>query len=86
VYLERKADSLNYQILQADKVYHPNKLTWADKNHLSISMACGQIFSYSNFFDLMKSGDLVYEVSINLQNNGLCNVYMSKQQGFSSGK
>ena len=84
IYLERKSDGLKYQILQADKVYHPIVLKWQDKNHLSIGIPCGQIFSYQNFFDLMKSGDLVYEVSVALQNSGLCSVYLSKQQGSSS--
>ncbi len=84
VYIERKSDGLKYQILQADKVYHPIVLKWQDKNHLSIGIPCAQIFSYQNFFDLMKSGDLVYQVSVTLQNSGLCSVYLSKLQGSSS--
>ena len=76
VYLERSSDGLKYKVLQADKVYHPIVLKWQDKNHLSIGIPCAQIFSYQNFFDLMKNGDLVYEVSVSLQNNGLCSVYL----------
>ena len=84
VYLESNSDGLKYKVLQADKVYHPIVLKWQDKNHLSIGISCAQIFSYQNFFDLMKSGDLVYEVSVSLRNSGLCSVYLSEQQGFSS--
>ena len=84
VYLETKSDGLNHQVLKADKA-GPISVTWQDNNHLSINVACAQIFSYTNFFDVLKSGNLVYQVSIRLQNQGLCSVHASKQQGTSSG-
>lgn len=84
VYLETKSNGLKYQILQADHVFHPIEIKWKDKNHLLIGIPCANIFSYTNHFDFMQNGLLSYQVSIELQNYGLCSVYLSKEEGTST--
>lgn len=86
VYLETKSNGLKYQIMQADHVFHPIEIKWDDKNHLLIGIPCANIFSYTNYFDFMKNGILSYQVSIELQNYGLCSVYLSKEEGSSESK
>lgn len=71
VYLKSADDNRAHLVLKADK---SDKVTvkWIDDRHLQIDIPCGQIFSYTNFFYLMKSGELVYPVSVDLVNHGLC--------------
>lgn len=71
IYLKPVGDNHAHLVLKADK---SDKVTikWIDDQHLQIDMPCAQIFSYTNFFYLMKNGELVYPVSIDLANHGLC--------------
>ena len=82
IYLETNKTGSNYKILEANYP-HGLKVEWIDNNHLTINMSCGDVFFYTNFFDFMKNGELIYQVSIDFENHGLCSVYLSKEQGFS---
>lgn len=75
IYLKPTTDDLNYEILTADKVSPDPKVAWSDDNHLIVELQCGQIDPYRNSLDVMKQGNLAYQVSIKLENNGLCSVY-----------
>lgn len=77
VYLITTSNSASYQILKVERPSMGVVTTWKDDHHLAIDMPCGQIFSYTNFLDLMSKGNLVYQVSINLKNTGLCSTYVS---------
>lgn len=71
IYL-RPIDSKNaFLVLKADKSDNVT-VKWIDDRHLQIVIPCAQVFSYTNFFYLTKAGDLVYPVSIELINRGLC--------------
>lgn len=71
IYLKSTWSNDAYLVLKADK---SDKVTvkWIDGRHLQITVPCAQIFLYTNFFYLMKNGELVYPVSIELINRGLC--------------
>lgn len=71
VYLKPSGSDHAQLVLKADK---GDKITvkWVDDRHLQIDAPCAQVFSYRNFFYLMKGGELVYPVSIDLVNHGLC--------------
>ncbi|HET7931187.1 MAG TPA: hypothetical protein VFL63_07350 [Rhodanobacteraceae bacterium] len=71
VYMKSAADNRIQLILKADKA-SKIALKWIDDRHLQVDVSCAQIFSYTNFFYLMKDGELVYPVSIDLVNHGLC--------------
>ena len=86
IYLKTNDNSSNYIILQADHVFYPIVVEWQDKNHLLVNLPCANVFSYTNFLDFMKNGSLFYQVSVELQNHGLCSVYLSKEQGFTTTK
>lgn len=72
VYLKITESGLNYEILQADYVYHPIVIKWKDNNHLVITIPCANIFSYTNVLNVLKNGKLDYNVSIELKNHGVC--------------
>lgn len=71
IYLKQAGDDRAHLVLKADKS-DKVVIKWMDDRHLRIDMPCAQIFSYTNFFYLMKDGELVYPVSIELMNRGLC--------------
>lgn len=73
VYLKSSADDRTYLILKADKSDGVS-VKWVDDRHLQIFAPCAQIFSYTNFFYYMKEGKLLYPISIELGNRGLCEV------------
>lgn len=71
IYLKSVDDGHVHLILKADKA-DKIKVKWVGNRHLQIDIPCAQIFSYTNFFYRMKDGGLVYPVSIELMNRGLC--------------
>lgn len=74
VYLKSASDNSAQLVLKADK---SDKITvkWINDRHLQIDVPCAQIFSYTNFFYVMKDGELVYPISIELVNRGLCGTH-----------
>jgi hypothetical protein len=71
IYLKSVESNRAFLILKADKS-DKVAIKWIDDQHFQITVPCAQIFSYTNFFYLMRAGDLVYPVSIELVNRGLC--------------
>jgi hypothetical protein len=71
IYLKSTGEDQSQLILKADKSDKVS-VKWIDDRHLQISLPCAQIFSYTNFFYLMKDGKLVRPISIELMNAGLC--------------
>lgn len=71
IYLKAAGDDHAKLVLKADK---SDKVIvkWVNDRHLKVNVPCAQIFSYTNFFYVMKDGELVYPISIELVNQGLC--------------
>lgn len=84
VYLKTNSNGVNYQIMEAEVYYYPIRINWIDDNHLIINVPYAKISSYTNFFDVISKNDLAYQISIKLRNKGLCRIYVSNRQGFSS--
>jgi hypothetical protein len=72
VYLRQSGSQNNSELLRADNV-SDIRVTWESDQHLVISMPCGSIFQFVNFFDVLdRNGEFNYRIGIRLDTSGIC--------------
>lgn len=72
VYVQPTTADRGHELLRADKVQALD-VAWLRPDTLRVSMKCGRIFQFQNFFDVMADdGTLKKRITVQLENGGLC--------------
>lgn len=72
VYVQPTTGDGAHELLRADKAQDLTA-AWLKPDTLRISMKCGRIFMFQNFFDVMTvDGALKKRITVQLDNGGLC--------------
>jgi hypothetical protein len=72
VYLRQARSNSNSELLRADNVSDV-RVTWESNRQMAISMPCGRVFAFVNFFDVLdRDGALLSRIGVKLDTNGIC--------------